>query len=147
LYLTKTAVIEIIESLLPTFQWVFPGLAVTYKYMRNYSGVAMLPRHIILSRERPTLEAFFHELMHIYCYDNNIFPLFHKEAPRLDNLDLYFSQALDAEEFVENSAAVLCNFIFPEYQWEFEAYATYKEQEDLYKQLQKEAMRNSSCKP
>jgi hypothetical protein len=129
--LKKAAVREIIESLLPSFEWALPGLKVEYKDLGLYSGQWLAPCTIAICEKNPTLDAFFHELMHGYCYFYGLFERFHTTAPTLDNLDEYFEEALEAERFVETAAIELCRQILPEYVWENEAYREFQDQEML----------------
>lgn len=141
--LKKAAVHEIIESLLPSFEWALPGLKVEYRNLGPYSGQWLAPSTIAICEENPTLEAFFHELLHGYCYVSGLFERFHTTAPTLDNFDEYFEEALEAERFVETAAMELCHRIFPEYVWEHEAYREFREQEILYNDLLDQANQNS----
>jgi hypothetical protein len=114
-------------------RWVFPKetqrcivqqLAHEYKVKLIYSeewkasGVFLLPNTICIHpKTKDIIETFFHELGHVHCYRNKIFPAYHKYKNKKYTRQAILSTAFRAENYVDRWAEAECKTWFPEYEW------------------------------
>jgi hypothetical protein len=85
----------------------------------EYSGLYRPPNRIIINNsDEHIILTFFHELGHHYCYQNNIFPVYHgRVAAGKATLSAMASTAWRAEQWVDRWAKAECKQVFPELNW------------------------------
>lgn len=137
---TKTNVRQIIQELAKEYRVrVFftknmksRGLARYWR--RSISLCAIQPPRIMIS-------TFFHELGHVYCYDNGLWASYHNEIPPIKmsyrEKQLLYRTALRAERWVDKWAEHEMSKHYPELKY----YTTYNDDEvvkDFLKSIKKE---------
>lgn len=121
------------------------GVRIHHKNIKSFSGQAKLPERIIeistkfIKSRREYLSTFFHELGHFYCYDNDIYPIFHGKRDFNSILDEFKAMkltALRAEKFVDKWAAKIMRKYFPKIRF-VHAYNSYHDRNWLKTKLEK----------
>lgn len=87
----------------------------------NYGGSSAIcsDRQIELDRrEIQTIQELysmtFHEIAHIYCYDNNLYEIFHNDSLSEKEMALYMKKmAVRVEKFVDKKGKELMKKFFP----------------------------------
>lgn len=72
------------------------------------------------------IHVLFHELGHIYCYENRIWPFYHYYKKDEFNRKKYIQTGLKAERWVENWATKEAKKHFPRFKFKSEAYRSEK---------------------
>ncbi|MEK6829045.1 MAG: ImmA/IrrE family metallo-endopeptidase [Nanoarchaeota archaeon] len=74
-----------------------------------------------IKKTEEILSTIFHEIGHVYCYDNNIFPLYHKAQYKnkftINEKKGLWLTALRAERYVDEWAKKQMNNYFPEFKF------------------------------
>lgn len=75
------------------------------------------------------LSLFFHELGHVYCYNNNLYEFYHKENDKRDKYKYMKRYGLRAERFVDKIGEWLMSLYYPKSKF----YLNYASKEDVEK--------------
>lgn len=108
------------------------GQRVSFRKMKeDTSAFWSPPNKIYISPEDvEPITSFFHEAAHGFCYQHNIYPMFHYRTGQEIDLGKFRSVALRAETHVDRIGKNFCKTVFPELPW-IHSYRTKKSQQWL----------------
>ena len=90
-------------------------------HITRYGGSSCLPEEKLIELDRREISTIqelysmtFHELAHLYCYENNLFYIFHHDSLPDKEMALYMKKmGVRVEKFVDKKGKELMESFFP----------------------------------